>query len=252
MGLKDLLLGGKKKEKFREEAKEVAQGRLVPGKAEEIAALAREHGVDPGEDKTKLRRTIFNKAVAGAKSRGKLTETEASELAKIQKFLALRDDQVEKTKFDLTRLRTLTEIRNGRLPTVSASNVALRGAPLQPGEIVHYCVQVDVLDTPTTAGREGVRVKWATPYAVNSARAHSVPATGAKELGEGYLLITNQRLFLRASRSAAVEYAPQTNLFVYADGLRIERTVGHTILRFKSQSDGTAEIVGELLSALMR
>ena len=36
------------------------------------------------------------------------------------------------------------------------------------------------------------------------------------------------------------------------DGIRIERTVGNTILRFKSKSDGTAEIAGELLSALMR
>ena len=42
------------------------------------------------------------------------------------------------------------------------------------------------------------------------------------------------------------------DLFLYSDGLRIERTVGSTILRFKSKSDGTAEIVGELLSALMR
>lgn len=52
--------------------------------------------------------------------------------------------------------------------------------------------------------------------------------------------------------AAAVEYSPQANLYLYSDGLRIERTVGNTILRFKSKSDGTAEIVGELLSALMR
>lgn len=253
MGLKDLFLGGKKKEKFREEAKEAAQGKLVPGKAEEIAALAREHGIDnPADDKTKMRRTIFNKAVAGAKSRGKLTEVEANELAKIQKFLALRDDQVEKTKWDLTRLRTLTDIRQGKLPVVAPANVALRGAQFLPGEVAHYCVQVDVLDRPSTGGHEGVRVKWATPYAINSARAHTVPSAGSKELGEGYLIITNQRLFLRAAKSAAVEYAPQANIFLYVDGLRIERTVGNTILRFKSQSDGTSEIMGELLSALMR
>ena len=40
--------------------------------------------------------------------------------------------------------------------------------------------------------------------------------------------------------------------FVYRDGMRLERNIGHTLLRFKSRSDETAEIVGELLAALMR
>lgn len=146
MGIKDLFGKGKKAE-FREKAKEaVAKGKLAPGKAEELAALSKEHDIeDPGDDKTMLRREIYNKAAGGAKARGKLTEAEAAELAKIQKFLALR-----------------------------------------------------------------------------------------------------------ASRSAAVKYAPQANFFLYAEGIRLERTVGHTLLRFKSGSDDTAEITGELLSALMR
>jgi hypothetical protein len=76
---------------------------------------------------------------------------------------------------------------------------------------------------------------------------------GAKEVGEGYLLITSKRLYLRGeSKSAAVEYSPQANLFLYADGVRIERTVGHTLLKFKSGSGDTAEIIGELLAALMK
>ena len=49
-----------------------------------------------------------------------------------------------------------------------------------------------------------------------------------------------------------MEYSPQTNIFLYGDGLRLERTVGNTILRFKTQSDETAEILGELLAAVMR
>lgn len=253
MGLKDLFGGGKKKEAFREEAKQAVKGKLTPGKAEELEKLRQEHGVDdPADDKTKLRKSIYNQAAGAAKARGKLSDTEAAELAKIQKFLALRDDQVEKTKWDLVRLRTVTEIRNGKLPVVPASNVALRGAQLNPGEIAHYCIPVDVQDRPTTGGREGVRVKWATPYAINSAKGHSLPTDGAKDLGEGNLILTNKRLFLRAGKSAAVEYAPQANFFLYGDGLRIERTVGHTILKFKSTSEGTAEIVGELLAALMR
>jgi hypothetical protein len=251
MGLKDLFKD-KKKEAFKEKAKEVATGKLVPGKAEELAAVAREHGQDVADDKTMMRRSIYNKAAGAAKVRGKLTAGEAAELAKIQKFLALRDDQVEKTKWDLGRLRTVTDIRQGKLPVVSGDHPAVRGMQFLPGEIAHYTVPVTVEDRPSASGKPGQQVKWATAYVINSARAHTLPVEGGKELGEGTLLLTNKRLFLRANKTAAVEYSPQTNIFLYGDGLRLERTVGNTVLRFKSKSDGTAEIIGELLAAVMR
>lgn len=255
MGLKDLFGGGKKKAEFREKAKEVlAEGRIVPGKAEQIAKVAAEHAIeDAGDDKTMLRREVYNKAVHQAKKYGKLTDVEAQELAKIQKFLALRDDQVEKTQWDLTRLRTLTEIRQGRLPTVSSSHVAMRGVPLDQGEVAHYAVQVEAFDRPDTGGHNGVAVKWGTPWTINASKGHTLPSEGAKSVGEGYLILTNQRLFFKgAGRSAAVKFSPQANLFLYSAGLRLERDIGHTLLQFKTSSDDTAEIVGELLAALMR
>ena len=251
MGLKDFFKD-KKKEAFKEEAQEVAKGKLAPGRAEELAKVAAEHGQDVGSDKTELRRSIYNKAAGAAKVRGRLTSNEAAELAKIQKFLALRDDQVEKTKWDLSRLRTVTDIRQGKLPVVPPTHPALRGLQFLPQELAHYVVPVTVEDRSSASGYLGQRVKWATPYAINSARGHTLPADGGKSLGEGQLVLTNRRLYLRAGKDAAVEYSPQANLYLYNDGLRIERTVGNTILRFKTKSDGTAEIVGELLSVLMR
>jgi hypothetical protein len=129
----------------------------------------------------------------------------------------------------------------------------MRGVSLVPGEVAHYAVPVEVLDRGSASGQPGVRVKWATPYAINSAKGHSLPAEGNKELGEGYLFITGKRLFFKGeNRSAAVEYSPQASFFLYRDGIRLERSVGNTLLRYKSRSDETAEIVGELLSALMR
>ena len=253
MGIKDLF-GGKKKAAFREKAKEtLAEGRIVPGKAEALAKLSAEHEIDnPGDDKTMLRREIYNEAAANVRARGKLSEVENAELAKIQKFLALRDDQVERTKLNLAKLRTLTEIRQGKLPVVASNNAALRGLQLAPGEVAHYAVQVDMLDRPTTGGHDGVAVKWNSAYAINSSRAHQLPAEGAKDAGSGHLFLTGKRLIFKGTRSAAVDYSPQANFFLYTDGLRLERTVGHTLLRFKSKSADTAEIVGELLAALMR
>jgi hypothetical protein len=129
----------------------------------------------------------------------------------------------------------------------------MRGVQLVPGELAHYAVQVEVLDRASGGGDKGVQAKWAAPYAVHSAKTHALPEDGNKELGDGYLFITNKRLFFKGeNRSAAVEYSPQANFFVYRDGMRLERNIGHTLLRFKSRSDETAEIVGELLAALMR
>lgn len=254
MGIKDWFGGDKKKQQFREKAKETLKSaKLTPGKADEVAKLAAEFQVeDAGDDKTQLRREIYNEAAGTAKARGKLTSQEAAELAKIQKFLALRDDQVDRTKRDLNRLRLLTEIRQGNLPTLPSSHPSLRGIAMEPGEVAHYTVQVELLDRPTTSGHDGVPIKWRTPYVSRSAKAHSIPADGAKALGEGYLVLTGKRLLFKGDRSAAVNYSPQAEFFLYADGVRIQRTVGNNLLKFKAGSDDTAEIVGELFAALMR
>jgi len=256
MGIKDWFGGDKKKQAYRDKVKEaVSDGKLSSTDMQELAQLREQLDVtDAADDKTSLRRDLYNEAVDAARSKGQLTQTGLQDLQKIQKFLALRDDQVENTKFDLARLRTVTEIRQGQLPSVAPSHVALRGVPFDPGEVAHYAVQVEIQDRPSASGMPGVAVKWATPYAINSARTHALPTDGAKDLGQGYLIFTNKRLVLRPAQGklAAVAYAPEATLFLYADGLRIERTVGNTILRFKSKSDGTAEIVGELLAALMR
>jgi hypothetical protein len=215
--------------------------------------MSKEAGVDPADDKTVMRKSIYNKAAGSAKARGKLTAEEAAELSKIQKFLALEDDQVERTKFDLQKLRVVTDIRAGKLPVVPNTHPLLRGMQWLPHEVAHYTVPVGVEDRPSASGYAGVLAKWETPYIIASARGHSLPPKNtSKDLGDGSLILTNKRLYLRASKDAAVEYSPQANFFLYNDGMRIERTVGHTILRFKNSSDSTSEILGELLSALMR
>lgn len=254
MGIKDWFGGDRKKAAYREKLKEaVADGKLDTAEMKRLETLRKELDVSvAADDKTVLRREIYNEAVGAARSKGQLTATGVHELAKIQKFLALRDDQVERTRWDLSRLRTLTEIRRGNLPTVPDSNVALRGA-LEPGETAHYTMTVDVLDQPSTRQADGVRLAWGQPYAEGSALGHVLPEDGARPMGEGSLILTDRRLVLKTgTRVAAVKYSAEAQIYLYGDGLRLQRTVGNTLLRFRSRSDETAEIVGELLAALMR
>ncbi|HYC37752.1 MAG TPA: hypothetical protein VEC19_15095 [Usitatibacter sp.] len=263
-GMKDLnsikeMFGGgekaKKKEQLREAVKDAVQdGKLSNSDMIEIKALQAELDVTPAaDDRTQQRREIYNAAVDAVKKDGNMSATGVHELAKIQKFLALRDDQVEKTKFQVTRLRTLTEIKKGNLPVVPDSSVALRDVALEEGEVAHYTMGVDILDQPSTRQADGIAIVFGQPHPDNEAAGHALPEAGAKEMGEATLIITNRRLVLKTrGRVAAVKLGPEARLFLYSDGLRLARTVGNTLLRFRSRSDETAEIVGTLLAALMR
>ncbi|HEY4997533.1 MAG TPA: hypothetical protein VII36_00245 [Usitatibacter sp.] len=256
MGIKDWFGGDKKKAAFRDKIKEaVSDGKLDSQDLRKLEEYRKELEVSgAGDDRTVLRREVYNEAVAAVRKDGEVTATDAHELAKIQKFLALRDDQVEKTRWDLARLRTLTEIRHGNLPTVPSNNSALRGVQLEPDEVAHYSMTVELFDQPSTRQADGLRMEWRQPYEVDAAKAHVLPEAGAKPQGEASLVLTNRRLILKTEggKIAAIRYGPQAQIYLYSDGIRLERTVGNTLLRWKSKSEETAEIVGELLAALMK
>lgn len=255
MGIKDWFAGDRKKAAYREKVREaVADGRLNAEDMRKLDELRQELDVTAAaDDKTVMRRELYNQAVGAVRDRGALSATGVHDLARIQKFLALRDDQVEKTKWDLQRLRTLTDIRKGILPVVSPNNVSLRGVQLEPEETAHYSLQVDVLDQSSTRQADGLLVMWGQAYEPGSAAGHMLPEAGARLIGEAAMILTNRRLILRTNgKTAAVRFSREAQIFLYADGVRLARTVGNTLLRFRSKSEDTAEIVGELLGALMR
>jgi hypothetical protein len=255
MGIKDWFSRDKKKAEYREKVKEaVGDGKLSATDMFELEKVRADLGVsDAADDKTIFRREAFNVAVDAVREKGKLGPRESAELAKIQKFLALRDDQVEETKWDLARLKTLTEIRQGNLPMVQPSNVALRGLPMAEGELAHYTVPVDIMEISSTRGANGVQAAWGQGYSMGSAHSHVLPEDGARSIGEGTLIITNQRLLVRtANKLAATRLAPDAQVFLYGDGLRLQRTMGSTLLKFRSKSEDTGEIIGEMLGILMK
>lgn len=256
-GLRDLLGKGEKaknQEEFREALKGAVQdGKLSNTDIRDLEALRQELEVQPAAaDRTEVRRDIYNEAVDAAKQEGVISATGVHELARIQKFLGLRDDQIEKTKFQVTRLRTLTEIRNGNLPVVPETSVALRDVTLEPGEVAHYTMAVDILDQPNTRGSDGIEINPLQPYEANTAAAHGLPEERARPLGEATLILTSSRILLKTRGRLAQMKLSDSRLFLYGDGLRLGRSAGNTLLRFKSRSDETAEIVGALLTAVMK
>jgi hypothetical protein len=255
-GIKGFFEGDKKKEAFREKVKEaVSDGRLDAKDMKDIEAAQQELGVTPArDDRTVIRKAIYNEAVAAVKKDGEITQTDAHELDKIQKFLALRNDQVEKTRWDLARLRTLTEIRNGNLPVVPDNNASLRGMQMEPGEVAHYSLSVELGDMPSTRGNDGLPMVFGQPYESYSVAAHAMPAENIRPQGEASLIVTNMRLVIRTAsgKTAAIKFGPAAKIFLYSDGVRIEKTVGSTALRFKTKSEEVSEILAELLAAVMK
>jgi hypothetical protein len=115
-------------------------------------------------------------------------------------------------------------------------------------------MSVEMMDLGSTRQNDGLEMQFAGGYESGAAQMHVLPEDGAKPQGDASLVLTNRRLIVKTAggKTAAIRYAPQSKIALYCDGVRLERTVGNTLLRFKSKSTETAEIVGELLGVLMR
>ena len=234
---KELLGRDKKKDEYREAVKEaVSDGKLDTEELKNLEELRKELDVSSlAEDRTVMRLEIYNEAVQAVRKEGEFTATDAHDLNKIQKFSCCDDRQVEQKKWNLTRRRVLSESRQGNYPTVAPSNVALRGVQREPEEMAHYTVAVELFDQSMTRGNDGVAIAWGVPYESGAARIHGIPEGGAKPVGEGNVIVTNRRLILKTgNRMASVKYGREAQIHIYGDGIRPAKTVGNTLLKFKS------------------
>ena len=253
MGIKDWFGGDKKKAAYRDKVKEaVSDGKLSTTDMHELSKLREELDVtDAADDRTSIRREIYDEAFDAKRSQGQLNQTGLHDLAKIQKFLALRDDQIADKKVEVNRLRMLTEIRKGNLPMVPPTHSVLRGVKLEDEEVAHYSVQVQMLSS-SRVGDDGMPIDVNFRYSEGASRSHFLPEEGAKPVGDGVVVITNQRLIIKteSGRLATVKFGGEGQAYLYNEGLRVKGTMNQTLLKFKSGADETAEIVGELLAAV--
>ena len=251
MGIKDWFGGDKKKAAYREKVKEaVSDGKLSNTDIQRLQELRQQLDVtDAGDDRTSIRRELYDEAFDAKRSKGELNQTGVLDLAKIQKFLALRDDQIADKKVEVNRLRMLTEIRKGNLPLVPPTHAVLRGVKLEQGEVPHYSVQVQMSST-SRAGDDGMPIDVNFKYAEGASRAHFLPEEGAKPVGDGTVIITSARLIIKTEngRVASVKFGGEGQAFLYNEGLRVKGTMNQTLLKFRSGADETAEIVGTLLA----
>ena len=248
MGLTDWFSG--KKGKFRDMVKDaVSGGRLTKERAAELEKARQELEAEPVQfDKTIQRKEIYNTAVEAVKSTGRLTARQEHELQKIQEYLSLKDSDIDKTRMNLRRLKTVDEILQGNFPEVSANNAALRGLKMNPGETAHFCVAAELWERAGGEGDDGVRVNKDAPYEPGSSRGQTVPTKNAKDLGDGFVIVTTQRFIYKGGRTLAHGLEKPEDFFVYEDGVRLAAGKLHLLFQFKA--DGQSEIFGSLLTKI--
>lgn len=251
MAIKDWFGEYKNKAEFREKVKEaVSDGKITPARIAQLEALRKAldtSGVD--DDKTQIRRAVFNSAVESVKAGGELTAAQAEELVKVQKFLALRDDQVDKTRTDMAHMRKMTDVRHGALPVASPQNAAMRGLVLEPEEIAHYCVAADLLGTAEPGDVAGLRLLAGTDYRPGSASTYVLPVEGADSLDEGVFILTNQRYIFKGVRTTSYSLKRVAGIFVYREGLRLDLKKRQVLVKFRTES--VVDVVATMLTRLI-
>jgi hypothetical protein len=243
MAIKDWFGGDKKKAQFREALKEaVSDGKLTPERKTLNTSSA-------AEDRTQVRREVFNTAVDAVKSGGKLTAEQAAELQRVQKYLALRDDQVDKTRIDLAHMRKMTEVRQGPLPTVSPDNSALRGLTFEPGELAHYCVVANFLSADEVGPIAGQQVEPHNSYRPGSSKTFALPGKGGTPMGDGVFILTNKRFILKGARATSFPLKQPAGVFAYRDGIRLDFKKKQVLVQFRGEniSDVACTILSRLL-----
>ncbi|MSQ50645.1 MAG: hypothetical protein EXR28_02025 [Betaproteobacteria bacterium] len=251
MAIKNWFGGDKKKAEYRDKVKEaVSDGKITPERIAQLEALRHEletSGLD--DDKTQIRRSVFNTAVDAVKSGGALTSSQAAELAKVQKFLGLRDDQVDKTRMDLAHLRKMTDVRHGPLPVVSPENSAMRSLKLEPEEIAHYCVAADMLNAVEAGPVAGRQVAAGGEYRPGSSSSFALPVKGADAIDEGVFILTNQRIIFKGVRTTSFTLKQASEVFVYREGLRLDLKKKQVLVKFRAEN--IADVVATMLTQLL-
>lgn len=238
MAIKDWFGGGKKKEQFREAVKEaVSDGRLTEQKRAELEALRSQLDADPGDDKTQLRRDVYNVAVGAVKAGGKMTSKEEAELQRIQAFLNLKDDQVDKTRMDLRRLSIVTDINNGKLPVVSPENTSIKGLALEAGETAHYSVAAELFESADVGSAIGERFLFGSAFRPGMGKSFALPTKGATARGTGVFILTSQRIVFRSpAGTLALRLRQPDDIYFYRDGLRLKLKNRQLMVQIQAQS----------------
>lgn len=228
----------------------VRDGILSESEIEALEHKKSEYGLTDN-DIRKMRITAYEMAFAAAKADGKITEAEAAELTKIQRYLGISDFEIQQTKSELYRLKLIDEIQRGNLPIQSMPNIIL-----QRGEVVHWAEPAKLLEERVvsrryTGGSSGFsfRICKGVSYRVGASRGHIVTDTAIVPISSGDLALSNKRvIFAGNAKSFTIKLDKLLNIELFGDGLQLHGTTGKP-KTIQLSKPAHIDIVGAVLSS---
>jgi hypothetical protein len=202
------------------------------------------------EDIRRVRVQAYNAALHAAKQEGGISSEEEAELEKLQKFLRIPDADIEISKKELLRLRLLTEIQNGNLPTVFVSNLVL-----QKAERIYWSEQGSLFEERVVrrryeGGSHGVsfRIAKGVSYRVGAHRGQLVTDKAIIPVSAGDFIVTSKRVIFRGdTKSFNYKLDKLLDIHFYSDGVRVTDDKGKVrLVQFAEAANG--DLVGAVLS----
>jgi len=229
--------------------KAVEDGQLSLEEVGHLDALQASFNLTASET-ANARIAAYTRAFAVAKADARVTEEELTDLRRLQSYLGIQDALVQGTQQELARLRLLTEISDGHLPSTTVS-----GLVLQRSETAHWCEPATLLEERVVRRRyEGgtsgvsIRIMKGVSYRVGGYRGHSVAETGIVPVSTGDLVITSKRIVFNGDRkSFALKFDKLLGVEPYVDGIRLSAATGKPRL-IQLRSPRNLDLVCAILS----
>ncbi|HZE07893.1 MAG TPA: hypothetical protein VE110_03960, partial [Gemmatimonadaceae bacterium] len=227
----------------------VQDGKLTDAEIEQLGELRTTFGLTL-EELRQLRIAAYEAAFRAASSDRAITDSEATELAKIQDFLQLKEADIGQTKKDFARYRLIAEIQAGNLPVVQVPTIIL-----QKNEIAHWrepssLIEERVVGRRYVGGSSGVSVRIArgVSYRVGSSRGRLMVDKADVPVSTGELVLTNKRVIFRGDRkSFNYRLDKLLDVQLYETGLLLTDSSGKPrVVHFATT--GNSDIVGGILT----
>jgi hypothetical protein len=201
-------------------------GRVTDEEMTEIQARYKALGLSR-DDLKGVRAEAYDVALCAAKKRGAVTAAAEADLVRLERFLSIPEAEIASQKRELARLRLLSEIQVGNLPSIS-----VRGLVLQKDEIAHWSEPASIYEERVMqrryeGGSQGVSVRVAkrVTVRVGGHRGHIVTDKAVVPVSSGALIITNKRIiFLGDTKSFTIRLDKLLECQVLDDSGRVRLT----------------------------
>ena len=247
--IKLLTAGGKRDELYAVIEAAAADGRFTEREMQSIQDQCVVLGLSP-DDLKEVRVRAYRAAATTISQDSEVTDEELSDLEEIQKFLQIPEGDVATTKRALYRLRLISEISQGNLPTLD-----LQGVVLRKQEQIHWIeaaslIEERVIRKTYVGGTQsvGFRVMKGVTFRVGGTRGHMIAERDMIPISFGDLIVTNQRVIFRGDKkSFQLLMSKLLEFEAYGDGLRLTDINGKPrALRIHEPSN--TDIVAAVLS----